>query len=675
MKLPNIDQSNHLLNNHKKFHSLIKQKYKIIQGKDNDTEEFKVDSFLNKMKEIKEIRIYLKENFSKNEIDNVFMKDIEKEYAEQYLLKMKMFPTKKLIKKVLKICPLQNCDFELLNECTYVNNREKLLKVIHIFPVFDRKEKIKTIRNTTSFNSGHNTSNSIEHNASNNFHTLTSTENNLFFDRLHFRKGILKKSDRNINNKKNHLSIETSPKIVKYFGTGENFKYRNGLSQIKTNNNSINTNTGFLYNREKIDDMLVKNRETVVNLQLYSNKKSLIKIDLSPENIKEKYISSESNWSTQMYEKRGKLSRLSKSILTCKNVLNNEKYFFLLSKLEDLNTEILDEVNEPIKAQIELIIKDINYILDNFPIEDFIQVKNSENLKTNKITINNNEELLKILKIISSNDSCRIIGLCLNLIYWIIFGGNAHIQIDNNTKECLYLKLMKEWENIGNKFGNKNLFYKVYIPLFIIICRIEIENLLTRRYIQLFQHEKAKVEILKRANAIISEIFDKHGYMNSFNLLCGNQTEFNKKFNPNYLPRYKNKLYATSNFVVLLFRNEKSGLRTDSFDEIKAKKSFIMKQKADYFNYYLNKMNNHLKRRNLEPIFKIKKVENEEEDNNKKNIILNRKELSLSRINKKEKNENMKIVDYMEKTKQDYIKSFSNLKKYVSHYHFIFKIL
>ena len=132
-------------------------------------------------------------------------------------------------------------------------------------------------------------------------------------------------------------------------------------------------NTGLLYNREKIDDMLIKNRENVVNLQLFSNKKSMIKIDLSPENIKEKYISSESNWSTQIYEKRGKLSRLSKVILTSKNVLNNEKYFFLLSELEDLNNDILDEVNEPFKVQIELIIKDINYILDNFPIVCFIK--------------------------------------------------------------------------------------------------------------------------------------------------------------------------------------------------------------------------------------------------------------------------------------------------------------
>ena len=661
MKLPSINQSNKNIDFPKKAHSLIKQKYKIIQENNDDTPGIKLDSFLNRMKEIKEIRIYLKQNFEKNEIDDIFMKDIEKEYAEQFLLKMKMFPTKKMVQKILKLCPLKNCDFELHNEFIYINNTEKFVKSIHIFPVFDRKEnKFKTIEN---YLSRHNTINNT--NSSNNLQTITSNENKLFFDRLNTQNDSSKNKSRNLKHKKNYLSIDTSPKIRHFFGTEENFKFKKGLNHIKRNNISINTNTELLYNKDKIDDIFIKNRENVVNVQLFSNKKTMIKIDLSPENIKDKYILSESNWSTQTIENKGKLSRFSKSILTCKNILNNEKYFYNLTDLENLSPELIKEVNEPINAKLELIIKDINYILDNFPFDEFIQVKNGENIKINlkkdfinKITVKNNEQLIKILKIISSNDSCRIIGLSLNLIYWIVFGGNAHIQIDENTKECLYLKIMKEWENIGLQFGNKNLFYKVYIPLFIIICRIEIENLLTRKFIKLFIKEKTKKEILKRVNAIISEIFDKHGYMNTFNLLCGNQTEFNKKFHPNYLPRYKNKLYATSNFVELLFRNDNNKIRNDSYENIKEKKSFIVNQKTNFFNYYLNKMNNNLKRRNLEPIFKIQKIKNEDENNNNINkILLNKKEINISEINKKE--ENVKIDEYIEKS----IQTFCKIKK------------
>ena len=118
---------------------------------------YKVDSLLNKMKEIKEIRIYLKDLFEKNEVDDSFIKDIEKEFAEQYLIKLKIFPTKKMINKVLQLCPLKKCDFELNNEYTYVNNKEKFLKVIHIYPVFERKDNFyKTIENATiSFKKSH----------------------------------------------------------------------------------------------------------------------------------------------------------------------------------------------------------------------------------------------------------------------------------------------------------------------------------------------------------------------------------------------------------------------------------------------------------------------------------------------------------------------------------------
>ena len=67
-------------------------------------------------------------------------------------------------------------------------------------------------------------------------------------------------------------------------------------------------------------------------------------------------------------------------------------------------------------------------------------------INLNKIIIKNKKEFIIILRTLSSNDSCRIIILLINLIYWIVFGTNNGIQIDSNTKELLYLKLMTEWE-------------------------------------------------------------------------------------------------------------------------------------------------------------------------------------------------------------------------------------
>ena len=615
MKLPNIEQINK-----QKKHSLINEKFKIIPETKTQSTSIKTNSFFSRMKEIKEIKIYLKDKFIQKEIDDQFLTDIEKEYAEQYLLKMKEFPTKNLINKILRLCPLKNCDFQLYDESIYINYDEKNVKSLHIFPVFERKtKKMNFFRNynINIINTNKNNKSIFDNSNHNRNNTITYSNNNISL----YKFNRLNKSKKN---KHNHLSIETSPSFKNFLSTEGNINSKKSPvgknKNFKIENNILtNTNTDLLYNREKIDELFAKYRENVTNLQLFSNKKSGIKVDLSPEIIRQKYLSSESNWSNKTFENKGKLSKISKSILSYKNVLNNEKYFFDLIKVKNLTTEIIQEIKEPINPQIELIIKDVNYILDNFPFDEFIHIKENiqlmneskeinesrSNINLNKIIVKNKKEFVSILKTLSSNDSCRIIILLINLIYWIIFGGNNTIQIDSNTKELLYLKLMKEWEMISSKFLNKTVFYKIYIPLFIIICRIEIENFFVRKYINLFEDKKNKTVFFKKANAIISEIFDKHGYMNTFNLFCRKKDdEYNNKFKVNNIGNYKNKLYATSNFVELLFRNDMDNLENET--EIKEKENFIAKHKEKYFSFYLDKMNKHLKRRNLEPIFKIK---------------------------------------------------------------------
>ena len=89
MKLPSVEKSKN-----QEHTSIIKEKFKIIPEHNNKSPTFISNSLLSRMKEIKEVKIYLKEKFIQKEIDEQFLKDIEKEYAEQYLLKMKIFPTK-----------------------------------------------------------------------------------------------------------------------------------------------------------------------------------------------------------------------------------------------------------------------------------------------------------------------------------------------------------------------------------------------------------------------------------------------------------------------------------------------------------------------------------------------------------------------------------------------------
>ena len=215
MKLPSIEQKDK-----NKHSSIIKEKFKIIKENNYQSPTFKSNSFINKMKEIKEVKIYLKEKFIKTEIDESFLKDIEKEYAEQFLLKMKIFPTKNLIQKILKNCPLKDCDFQLYDETIFINYREKNVKSLHIFPVFERKRK--KVNDLQSHNFSIKTE---KNNFSRNDISVLANNKTLTYRNKNF--GKLKNNTFGKEYKKNykHLSIETTPSNKNYFETLNNYNY------------------------------------------------------------------------------------------------------------------------------------------------------------------------------------------------------------------------------------------------------------------------------------------------------------------------------------------------------------------------------------------------------------------------------------------------------------------
>ena len=91
--------------------SLLKDKFRLVTESQKPINLIKGTHFLKKLNTIQEIKIFLGKNFNSRDIDDAFIKDIEKEYAEQYLLKLEILPTKKLIQKVLELKPLEKCDF------------------------------------------------------------------------------------------------------------------------------------------------------------------------------------------------------------------------------------------------------------------------------------------------------------------------------------------------------------------------------------------------------------------------------------------------------------------------------------------------------------------------------------------------------------------------------------
>ena len=635
MKLPLIKSSN--INSPK----LLNNKFKIVDDikkpKDNRQE-----SFLKRIKEIQEIKIFLSQNFNAYDVDENFIKDMEIEYAEQYLNKLEMLPTKHLIKKILILRPLEKCDFYLTSEVVKSNEGDKQAKIVHIYP------------------------NTVETNKK----KLNQSED----EKQISARNYLKKNIESIINPK--------PK-------DENKVLKDKIASIKKNNKSENDN--MIYNKENIDEIFTKNYDDMEELKLFSQKNT-VNVDLSFDNIKKKYIiikklgefrddSSNINFKAKFYN-------ISNSISSKKNILDDPKYVVDITELNNLNEDIINEVTNPIYVQLEEIMTDINFILDNFPMDKFINIEedfglNSKNKNSPKngeysrrsksqgsnklfrINLDKQEDIIKVCKIFHSMDFYRLVCITLNLIYWITFGNQNNIKIDINTKEYLYLKLLSQIDLINSKLQDIKLLSKIFIPLEIIIIRIEVDNYLSRKFIHLFDetNPKNKEKIMIKVNNLITEIFDKHGYMNSFETICGTQKELNTKFMKNQLPRFKKQIFGTSNMLEQLFNKDKIDINKDNMEDIKQRQEFIMGPKVDFFNSYLKKINKKLKKRNLAPIFtisnnNIKNIPNKTEDIIDKKTI-NEFNLVINNDNNIKDNERYESLEnYMDNSINRFKKSF-----------------
>ena len=536
--------------------------------------------FLSHLEKVIEVRIFLKFTFHKTDIDDEFIKDLEEEYAIQFLTKMEYLPTKENIKKLLSMRPIEQSDFHLSIETL----REKSVKVIHIYPNGritnsnggDKNEKIRA-----------------------------------FLSNAEFQKEM----------EKNQVNAQ--------------IKKRKEDEVVNIQSKELTQDEKMLFNREIVDNLFIKAKDNIIDKQLYAQSNGM-RINMSIDSIREKYLNPnskamlENSSDARVNNAKGKFYHIDKA--KKRNILDKKRFQFPLINVPKLNEDILKEVMEPIDIPIEIIMKDVNYILDNFPIEELIDLEEKKKItKSDEINIAllksskdlyhkiqsvSKQEILSVYKHMQNINIYRLIGLCLNLVYWIVFGHVNRIQIDIVTKQFLYIKLLKEVQHVQNEFANKKLLNKIFIPLLILIVRIECENVLNRKFQKLFDDNNTKKVALDKVNELITSVFDPHCYYNTFTIIGGNAGLLKHKFSKNLIPKYKEKTFATSNLLEQLFivpeEKQIGPIRSKTLRsvEIEQKMKFIMNEKVDFISDLLNRVNKNLKKRNLEPIFTVKKTDN-----------------------------------------------------------------
>lgn len=559
--------------------------------------------FANEMRKISEICIYLKYTFDKSEIDNTFISDIETEYATQFLTKMDFLPTKGNIKKILKLRPIEQCDFHLSIEAI----RKKQLKCVHIYPNISMNEKVnERLSSLLSTNEFENQMNMNHH-------------------------GYNTQSQTNSLNKKDDV-----------------------VRKIKRK--PIRKSEAMLYNREPVDELLIKAKEDVIEKKLYSkagNADMKNKIDLSLESILPKYIypSRTNILKRSLDDNHYSKIRLINIRLAKKNdIINNPKYSFPLLMIS-LSKEAIDEINQPIDISIETIMKDVNYILDNFPVQGLIDLndQNEGEFSSSRVIYKDNtlkqfnkqlytklksfskEEVVLVYKQIQSKEIYRIIGISINLIYWIVFGSYNRIQIDQSTKHYLLIKLLREKDRLDIGFEDKKVYHTLFIPFLIIVLRLECENVFNKKFKQLFSIDSCKQIAFEKYNEVITVIYDPDGFHNTFSLINGNNSSVRHRLKKELQPRYKSNSCSTSGIIDQLFtkvriekinkskntklklsqywseREKENAVKDEEVNQktIDDQKKFIAEHKISFYRDVLIKINRRLKRRHLDPIFDV----------------------------------------------------------------------
>ena len=203
----------------------------------------------------------------------------------------------------------------------------------------------------------------------------------------------MNKSDKYISNNERNYLKKNIKSIIKLKPKNENKVLKERIALIKKNNKIENEN--LIYHKENIDEIFSSNYDDMEELKLFSQKNP-VKVDLSFENIKKKYVITkkigELREDNDKINFKAKFYNISNSISSQKNVLENPKYKVDMTKLDNLNEDIIKEITTPIDIKLEAIMTDINYIIDNFPMDNFINIDEDfllkyKNIKTNKSTL------------------------------------------------------------------------------------------------------------------------------------------------------------------------------------------------------------------------------------------------------------------------------------------------
>jgi hypothetical protein len=248
-----------------------------------------------KLKKIVDLKIYLRSNLSRIDIDESFIKRLSYEYANQFLEKADISANPYNIEKLLQIRPFESCDFQMITDTIGKKN----VKILQIFPNREVKQG----------------------------NMLANLQKSLSNDEFE------------------NIMLKTA-KIAK---EGADDK----ITAIKKK--QVTKEEMLLFQPDTVELMIHKAKEGIEDRKLYLQSHGLIEqqikgFDLSIESIRKKYINPSSqiiinsNEATTGAAKFQNIDKVSK-----KEIINNPEFEFPYLEVK-LSKDILQEINKPLEV-------------------------------------------------------------------------------------------------------------------------------------------------------------------------------------------------------------------------------------------------------------------------------------------------------------------------------------
>ena len=164
------------------------------------------------------------------------------------------------------------------------------------------------------------------------------------------------------------------------------------------------------------------------------------------------------------------------------------------------------------------------------------------------------------LKLITEEETAKLIGLISHLVYWNVFGHLNQMPLDKYHTKQLFISIVQILQMYENKFPSKRLFVSFIMPMIVLAIRIEVELIYKNSYKIFFSKDQHCQIAMKLVNDVITQLVDPNLYFSRFSFFESGREAINIKYEKSkHQHNVNKKFYTRSALIQQLIPNPSEG--------------------------------------------------------------------------------------------------------------------